>query len=264
MHHALRTGFDSIGLWRRKVVDFGEQRTIELLDDTELNVSSLGFAGGFTGCDGRSLDESIRDALAAVGSAARLNANCLIVIAGGQNNHIRPHRNRLFRQGIDEMLMAAEVAEVTLAIKPMHPVCAGDWSFLNSLEETLELLELYDSEYLKLVYDLYQFPELVESPALIADLVPHLALVQLADSRLPHSIELERCPLGEGKLPLQDTVESLLYAGYDGSFDVELMGSEIEHCDYQQLLTDTYEALTSMFDQFASPVEEQITSRREL
>ena len=28
------------------------------------------------------------------------------------------------------------------------------------------------------------------------------------------------------------------------------MGSEIEHCDYQQLLTDTYEALTSMFDQF--------------
>ena len=257
VHFASRTGFDSIGLWRRKVADFGEHRTLELLSDAGLSVSSLGFAGGFTGGDGRSLDESIRDGLAAVGLASRLNAGCLIVVAGGQNNHIRPHRNRLFRQAIDEMLMAAEVADVPLAIKPMHPRCASEWTFLNTLEESLELAELYASPHLKLVYDLYHFPELALSPSLVADLVPHLALVQLADTRVPHSIEQERCRLGEGQLPVWETVESLMYAGYTGPFDVEVMGSEIECCDYQELLSDTYNTLTTGFNQFSVLTEEQ-------
>lgn len=248
IYYAQKAGFDSIGLWRRKVSDFGEARAREMLDDSELKVSSLGWAGGFTGGDGRTLDESIRDALAAVGAAERLRAQCLVVLAGGQNSHIRPHRNRLFRQGLDEMLMAAEVAGVTLAIKPMHASCAGEWTFLNTLEEALELVNLYQSPHVKLVYDLYHFPDLADDPALVADLAPHLALVQLGDSRVPRSSAQERCPLGQGALPLWETVAALQYAGYNGCFDVELMGSEIEAADYQSLLAETYQALVAGVD----------------
>lgn len=246
VYYARKAGFDAIGLWRRKLADFGEDRAIELLNDSGLQVSCLGWAGGFTGGDGRSLDESIRDGLAAVGAAARLNANCLIVVAGGQNNHIRPHRNRLFRQALDELLMAAEVADVTLAVKPMHPSCAGEWTFLNDLEETLELLELYRSPQLKLVYDHYHFPDLIDRSLLVNELVPHLALVQLGDARLPHSVEQERCPLGEGVLPVWQTVAALCDAGYNGAFDVELMGAEIEVANYEQLLADTQRAFSAI------------------
>lgn len=245
VYFAQKAGFDAIGLWRRKVSDFGEARVRELLDDSDLAVSSLSWAGGFTGGDGRTQDESIRDALAAVGTAARLEAGCLVVLAGGQNNHIRPHRNRLFRQGLDDMLMAAEIEDVTLAIKPMHPSCAGEWTFLNSLEDALELVALYSSPHVKLVYDHYHFPHLADDPALVADLVPHLALVQLGDTRVPHSSAQERCPLGYGNLPVWETVAALQYAGYTGCFDVELMGAEIEMSNYEQLVTDTYRALTS-------------------
>lgn len=241
--YAERAGFDAIGLWRRKVADFGENRAIELLQDSNLAVSSLSWAGGFTGGDGRSLDDSIRDGLAAVGAAARLNAGCLVVLAGGANGHIRPHRNRLFHQALDEMLMAAEVAGVTLALKPMHKACAADWTFQNSLEEALEFVDRYASPHLKLVYDLYHFPYLADDPALVADLVPHLALVQIGDARVPHSPEQERCRLGEGRLPLWETIAALQFAGYSGSFDVELMGAEIEAADYEELVVETYQSL---------------------
>lgn len=243
VYHAERLGFDSVGLWRRKVSDFGEARAVELLVDSPLEVSSLSWAGGFTGADGRTLDESIVDALSAVGLAARLNAGCLIVLAGGQNNHIRPHRNRLLLQGLDEMLMAAEVAGITLAIKPMHAACSKEWTFQNNLEEALHFVSAYNSQQLKLVYDHYHFPELIENPALMADLVPHLALVQLGDARRPHTADQERCPLGEGVLPVWDTMSALQFAGYAGCFDVELMGAEIEAADYEQLLADTYQSL---------------------
>ena len=245
VYYSRKAGFEAIGLWRRKVSDFGEARAVELLAESNLRVSSLGWAGGFTGGDGRSLDESIRDGLAAVGSAARLNAECLIVVAGGQNNHIRPHRNRLFCQALDELLMAAEVANVTLAIKPMHPCCAGEWTFQNDLEETLELLARYPASPLKLVYNHYHFPELIEHPALLRDLVPHLALVQLGDARVPHTVEQDRCPLGEGILPVWDTVVALHHAGYNGTYDVELMGAEIEVACYEQLLSDTHRAFVT-------------------
>jgi sugar phosphate isomerase/epimerase len=248
VYHAQKSGFDAIGLWRRKLSDFGEDRAVELLADAGLTVSCLGWAGGFTGGDGRSLDESIRDGLAAIGSAARVGAECLIVVAGGQNNHIRPHRNRLFRQALDELLMAAEVADVPLALKPMHPSCAGEWTFQSDLEQALELVALYPSPHLKLVYDHYHFPGLIHNAALLADLVPHLALVQLGDARLPHSIEQQRCPLGEGLLPVWATVAALCEAGYTGSFDVELMGPEIEAFDYERLLVETRHAFDTGVD----------------
>lgn len=246
--YAQRAGFDAIGLWRRKVSDFGESRAIELIQDSNLAVSSLSYAGGFTGRDGRTLDDSIRDGLAAVGAAARLNAGCLVVVAGGANGHIRPHRNRLFRQALDEMVMAAEVAGVTLALKPMHKACAGDWTFQNSLTEALDFVDRYNSPQLKLVYDLYHFPQLVDDLTLVADLVPRLALVQLGDARVPHSAEQERCRLGQGCLRVWETIAALQFAGYTGAFDVELMGAEIEVADYEELLAETYQSLVQGLD----------------
>jgi hypothetical protein len=41
---------------------------------------------------------------------------------------------------------------------------------------------------------------------------------------------------------LRDIVAALQDAGYGGWFDVELMGEEIEACDYRQLLSQSQQA----------------------
>ena len=46
------TGINSIGVWRRKLEEFGEERGIDFLLESELHVSSLSWAGGFTGSHG--------------------------------------------------------------------------------------------------------------------------------------------------------------------------------------------------------------------
>jgi len=243
MVFAKQAGFDAVGIWRRKLEDFGEERAIDLLEETGLAVSCLGWAGGFTGADGRSLDHSIQDGLAAVRTAARIHAGCLIVYSGGQNSHIHSHANRLLRQGLDELLKAAELADVTLALKPLHPACASEWSFRTDLTTAIDFVEEYGSPHLRLVYDSYHFPKILDQPCLVDRLVPLLSLVQLADARRPHCAEQDRCPLGEGTLPLGEIVASLLNAGYQGPIDVELMGSEIEAADNQRLLASSYQAL---------------------
>ena len=90
-------GFKGIGVYRPKLEDFGLDRTVELLAESSLSVTSLSWVGGFTGSDGRAFEEAVLDAIGAVRDAANLRAETLIVLAGGRNNHIRNHARRTLR-----------------------------------------------------------------------------------------------------------------------------------------------------------------------
>jgi sugar phosphate isomerase/epimerase len=232
-HHA---GYRSIGVWRQKLEDCGEERGLDLLSRSGLSVSNLTWAGGFTGSDGRTLEESIDDAAAAIRLAAAMSAACVVLYPGGRNNHTFRHAKRLLRTALNELLPLAEAADMPLAIEPMHPACAADWTFLTDLKSVTMLIDEFNSPLLKLAYDTYHFPIGGRSRQTLKHIAPYLGIVQLGDRRRPPSIDHERCPLGQGRLPLAEIVRTLLAAGYDGPFDVKLIGPEIQVNDYWLLL----------------------------
>ena len=137
VRHYAAAGFDAIAVWRQKVSDFGEEKAIELLEDSPLSVSTLLWAGGFTGSDGRTHTESVEDALEAVQLAGDLKANSLVVYTGSRSGHTHNHAKRLFRHAVEALLPCATECGVTLAIEPMHAGCASAWTFLTDLDETL-------------------------------------------------------------------------------------------------------------------------------
>ncbi len=243
-------GYKAIGVWRQKLTDFGEEQGVDLLAESGLRVTNLLWAGGFTGSDGRSLAESVDDASHAIRLAGAMNAGCLVVYPGGRNNHTFRHAERLLRTAIEKLLELAEAAEVTLAIEPMHPACAAEWTFLTDLESTIALVESFATPYLKLVLDTYHFGHDRTVLANLGEIAPHLALVQLGDRRRSHGIDQDRCALGKGVVPLTEIVHDLLEAGYQGPFDVELVGQDIESSDYQRLLSESKQA----FNGFLMPV----------
>ncbi|MEM6798683.1 MAG: sugar phosphate isomerase/epimerase family protein [Planctomycetota bacterium] len=236
LFHYSRAGYDAVGVWRRKLADFGEERGAELLADSGMAVSNLLWAGGFTGNDGRSLAESVADGQAAIRTASVINAGCLVLYTGGRNNHTSRHAQRLVRSALEDLLVTADEYDVTLAIEPMHTACAGEWSVLTTLEDTVDLLADFASPRLKLVYDTYHFPLPERELPLLCDLTPMIAVVHLGDARTPHGIDQERCPLGSGRAPVSEMISTLLEAGYEGDFDIELMGPTIEASDYESVL----------------------------
>lgn len=240
-------GYDSIGVWRQKIADFGEEAAVDLLAESGLRVSSLLWAGGFTGSDGRTWDEALDDGCQAIRLAGAFNAGCLIVYPGGRNNHIYSHAERLFRVALDSLLSFAEGADITLAIEPMHVACARDWTFLTDVESTLALIENINSPNLKLVFDTYHFGHDRAILSNLRELVPHIALVQLGDRKVPHSVDQQRCRLGEGIVPLRKIVAGLREAGYNGDFDIELAGVGFGSSGYHDLLAEcrcAFEAMT--------------------
>ncbi|MEM9352002.1 MAG: sugar phosphate isomerase/epimerase family protein [Planctomycetota bacterium] len=244
--HYAAAGYNAIGVWRRKLEDFGEERGVELIRESGLQVTHLSWAGGFTGAEIATFDECVADAKHAIRLAADLNAGCLVVHPGGRNNHTFRHAGRLLRTALDELVIAAELQGVTLALEPMHPACAADWTFLTDVESALAVVEHYNSPALKLVLDTYHFGHDRSLLANLPEVVPHLALVQLADRELAHGIDHDRCVLGSGRVPLGEVVDGLLDAGYDGDFDIELHGADIETRDYHSLLAETQGVLDSL------------------
>src|SRR4051812_39531202 len=125
----------AIGVWRQKLADVGEQRGAQLLEKSGLAVSSLQWAGGFTGSDGRSHADSLADARGAIQTAAALGAKCLIVHSGARGSHTHKHARRLLREALKKLLPLAEERGVTLAVEPMNGDCGGDFTFLNCFDE---------------------------------------------------------------------------------------------------------------------------------
>jgi sugar phosphate isomerase/epimerase len=229
-------GIPALGVWRRKLSDCGQAKAISLLEKNRLSVSHLAWAGGFTGSDGRSYRESVEDALEALRTTAALGANTLVVYSGPRAGHTYNHARRLLQEALKELSIEAARLNVALAIEAMHPGCAADWTFLNSIDDVLGVIRPLVCPQIKIVLDTYHLgldPRLIER---IPEIVPHIAIVQLGDARQPPKGEQNRCRLGEGVIPLREIVAALKAAGYDGYFDVELLGEEFETADYHSLL----------------------------
>lgn len=237
-----QAGIMALGVWRQKLADYGEEKGAELLAELGMGVSNLLWAGGFTGSEGRSYRESVEDAVEAIHLASHLQAGCLVLYTGARNGHTHSHARRLFQGALKELAPIAAQQNVKLAVEPMHPGCAQEWTFLTSIEETLSLVDAVDSAQIGLVFDTYHLGfdrEVIEQ---IPQLVERIRVVHLGDGRAAPQGEQNRCPLGEGELPLAEIIAALTEAGYEGDYDVELMGEEIETSSYGELIEHSVHA----------------------
>ncbi len=239
-------GIPAIGVWRQKLSDCGSEKACELLKRSGLKVSHLFWAGGFTGSDGRNYRESIEDAAEAVRSAAELDCGILVVYTGPRAGHTNNHARRLVRGALKELIPQADELGVTLAIEPMHPGCAEHWTFLTAIDDTLQLLDAIGSPRVKMVLDTYHLGQDAELIDQLAMFLPHIALVQLGDACRPPAGEQNRCRLGEGAVPLAAITAALKAGGYDGYYDIELFGEEMEASDYVSLLQHAKEAFEKL------------------
>ncbi len=219
-------GYDGIGLWRPKVSEFGEEAVADAIREAAVGVSSLSFAGGFTGRNGFSFQDALADARDAVCEAELLGADNLIVVGGARNHHTIRHSRRLVTDALRELAEFAMLRGVRLSLLPMHNFFAPTWTYLHTLDETLELLDNVNHPSAGLAFDTYHLwrePRLLER---IPELVPLTGVVQVSDSRRAPQTDSDRCFPGEGRIPLTEIVSAFRQAGYGGYFDVQVWSDE--------------------------------------
>ena len=226
------SGYDGIGLWRPKVSNQGEDLAADMIREVGLGVSSLSFIGGFTGTNGLSYADAIADARDAINDAELLGAENVIVCSGTRNGHTVRHSRRLLVDALIEMSDYAGSRGIRLCLLPMHRHFAGSWTFLNTLDDTLDVLDQVNQESVRLAFDTYH---LWQEPRLI-ERIPHLApltgIVQISDARCSPNADAERFVPGDGIIPLGEIVRGFQRAGFGGYYDVQVWTSSGWSGDY--------------------------------
>ena len=250
-----RHGFDAISVWRPKISDVGPDEAATIITAAGLRVSSVQWAGGFTGGDGRSFDESVADAIEAIEMAEAVAAPALVIHSGCRAGHTRSHARRLLGQALDLLAPAARRAGVTLAVKPMHPTAADGCSFVGRLAEAADLVDEFDDATVRLALDLWHWGDDPALGALLPRLAPLVAVLQVADRGGSLAPAADRLPAGHGHLPLADLVADLVAHGYRGDVEFDPVGESGEILGYAGVLAETRLLGASWAGRLAAAVE---------
>jgi sugar phosphate isomerase/epimerase len=242
-----RRGIRDIGIWRTKLSDIEIDTASDLLYAADMRVSSLSWAGGFTGSCGLSHEHAIDDGISAIRTAARIGAHCLIVHPGSRCGHTGSHARRLFRSALDRLLPVAIDFGVCLGIELMCQQQAPAWTIFESLEQPIELVRKYGTSSLGLVLDLYYAGGEATLLEQTKELCSRIALVQLAD-RTNGEAGL-RCQIGDGVVPVQAWYDTLQEGGYQGPYEVELHGPAFGQARYRKLLDESINRLHILHQQ---------------
>ncbi len=252
-------GYDSIAAWRPKVSDVGLAPAASLIASAGLRVSSVHWAGGFTGGDGRSFEESLEDACDAIDMAEGLAAGAVIVHSGCRGGHTRSHAARLLYQALEILAPRAGKAGVVLAIKPMHPAAASGSSFLTRLADAVALVEHFDDSVVRLGLDLWHWADDPHMSSLLSRLAAVTAIVQVADRIGPPTASGDRLPTEQGMLPLESVLGDLVAAGFRGDVEFDPVGEAVEAAGYDGVLAETRAVAAAwssrLAAEFSQPVE---------
>ena len=216
-------GVRNVGLWREPVAEYGLERSVALVRDAGLSVTSL-CRGGFFGADGW-LDDNRR----AVDEAAALGAPALVLVCGGLFGRPLAEARARVAAGLEALAPHALAAGVTLAVEPMHPMFCADRSVVASLAGALELCEPFPPAAVGITLDTYHVWWDERVFELIAAAGERIACFQLADwvVPLPADVLVGRGLPGTGHVDFAPLLAAVAAAGYTGPIEVEVFDANL-------------------------------------
>lgn len=240
-----RLGITKIGLSRPKLAEYGDERSADLIRESQLTPSSLSWAGGFTGSNGFDHREAMEDALDAIETARIVGSPLLVVVTGGQGAFTPKHGRGLVADSLKRLGDRAGQLNIRLALQPMHRKFARKTSLVTALAEGMELLDQVDHPSVGMVLDLFALGDVPHFLPILPQVASRCALVTLSDAPAKPKHDYDRVPLGQGVLPIIPAIHALEHAGYWGTYEFQSLSERTWEMDYEQVIADA----AAYFDQ---------------
>ena len=214
-----RHGIRGIAPWRDKLAEMGLKEASKAIRAHGLTVTGLCRGGFFTAKAW--LDDNRR----AIEEAHTLGAQCLVLVVGGLlagSKDLSLSRNQV-KDGIAAILPEARQAGVPLAIEPLHPMQAAERACINTLEQALDLCDLFQ-EGIGVAVDAYHVwwdPKLEQQIARAGK--KRILAYHICDWLVPtRDLLNDRGMMGDGVIDLPRIRGWVEGAGYSGFHEVEI------------------------------------------
>jgi sugar phosphate isomerase/epimerase len=226
-------GVDTIGAISPKLEAIGWDKAV--VADTGVRVSNIG-------TEERVLSEALE-------FGAAVGADSVWLTPGGIGSRLWEEAADDFCDRIAPAVARASELGIKLAVEPTNSLRA-DISFVFTLRDALELARAAGMSGVVLELVCCWYERGLED--LVREHVDMLTLVQIADYEIGTRDTPNRSVIGDGDLPLERLIAMLLDAGYEGMFDLELIGPKIEAEGYLSATRRSLERATDMLDRLGA------------
>jgi sugar phosphate isomerase/epimerase len=225
----------AIGVSLLKLKAAGMTRGLRLVRDSGLAVSCVTSSGPIPLDDiargARALDEA-REHL---GAAAELGAACLMLLPGAAPGLPWEEAARRAQAHVEALCDDARRLGVRLALEPVSQL-RMDLCFLHSFHDALDFADTIGAPEVGVVLELNNAWIERHLDSNIRRRTGRIAVVQVSDFQVGTLRASERVMIGDGDIPLRRLVHALADAGYDGWYDLEMLGPAIDAAGYAQVV----------------------------
>ncbi|MEZ6048558.1 MAG: TIM barrel protein [Planctomycetaceae bacterium] len=251
-----QANISAVGLYRPRFAESGDQHGLNLLRQSQVQVSSIAWAGGFTGSHGFSFEEAVADSCDAVELAYKAGASSVLIATGSRYGHTRKHTSRLIVEGLKRVSDFAAKRKVELAIVPMNQEWGGRWTCLSSIDQAMEVVLHCNCPNLGLGIDFSLLDGTESFSNTIEGVAPHTKLVRLQSLDAETNSDLltldEREELS---IPQEEIINLFLQHDYEGYFEFDLSLKQSDYEGNQDKLMKLYlQQLLNCRDLFAQSV----------
>jgi len=234
----------NVGISVAKLERFGWEEGTRRIVDAGLRVTNLIGLGPFrlSEPDGWELQrERIGRAL---DTAVAVDAECVVFTTGPADGLTWEDAANALETAMTTVLVEAQARAVTFAIEHTNSLRV-DVGFVHTLRDALDLARRLDTGVCMEVNACWAERGLADT---IAGGIDRIRLVQVSDFAVGTLSTPNRLVPGDGDIPLERILGQVLAAGYEGCFDLEIVGPRIEDEGYRSACRRSMDRLTEMLD----------------
>jgi sugar phosphate isomerase/epimerase len=221
-------GAAQVSVHSTKMRTEGWDRALNLLQDAKLNVATLYhpfMSRRALDLDDDQVNIERRELSRTLSAAKVLNSKSVYMLTGGRGALSWDEAAQRFANAIAPCVQEAREAGIKLLIEPAPPLYA-DLHIAHTLRDTIHLAKLAG---IGLCVDIFSSWTEAQLRDLIASAMSTCHLVQVGDYIFGDRSFPCRAVPGDGVIPLERIIGWMLEDGYEGAFDLELLGPRIQN-----------------------------------
>lgn len=245
-HH----GIDNVGVSVAKLEEFGWDAGMEAVRaarDAGLRVGNLIGLGPFALHEPSQWSAQQDRLVRSLDAAVELGAQCMVFTTGPAGVLTWEEAADALEAAMAPVLAEAKSRGVRFAVEHTNSLRV-DVGFVHSLADVLDLARRLDTGVCMEINACWAERGLA---ATIAAGIERIALVQISDYRIGTLTTPARLVPGDGDIPIERIVRTVLAAGYTGDFDLELIGPAIDDEGYDAAVPRSIDWLSDLLTRVA-------------